>query len=91
MEPANKKRLFMAIACKPPPAVIDLLGELQIQARDPAVGLRVVEAVNLHITLKFIGMVPDPDIVLICEVMDQVASCNRRFPLSLEGAGNFHS
>ena len=60
-----------------------------LQARDTDNSLRVVAPANLHITLRFLGMVPSTDIVLIQQVMERVISNSRCFELSLQGVGNF--
>ena len=49
----------------------------------------MVPVENLHITLKFLGMVPEPEVVLIGQVMDQVIPHCSPFQLQLEGFGCF--
>ncbi|MBT8147994.1 MAG: RNA 2',3'-cyclic phosphodiesterase [Gammaproteobacteria bacterium] len=85
----QRKRLFIGIACQPGRAVQRVLSELRARAADPATGLRPVPAENLHITLKFLGMVPVPEIAMISQIMQQIVSRQRSLTLQLHGFGCF--
>lgn len=85
----QRKRLFIGIPCQPGRAVQQILSELRARAQDPASGLRPVPAENLHITLKFLGMVPAPDIAMIPQIMQQIVSRQRSLTLQLHGFGCF--
>jgi 2'-5' RNA ligase len=89
MNPEKRKRLFVGIAYRPAKAVRQVLADLQEMAQDPAAGLRPVPAENLHITLKFLGMVPELDVSMICQVLQQVARHHSPMALKLRGFGCF--
>jgi len=84
-----RKRLFIGIAYQPTAPVSTVLNELGMIARDPATGLRPVPPENLHITLKFLGMVPESHIDAICQVMNRVLEGREPFELQIVGFGCF--
>lgn len=51
--------------------------------------IKWVQPDAMHITLRFLGQVPDQDIVDLCEVTKQVASRHTRFDLEIEAVGHF--
>ena len=57
------------------------------QVREPRVNW--VEPDNLHLTLKFCGLIDDPDILGIAEVLKQQFQGSGSFPLYCEGVGTF--
>lgn len=89
VKPEFKQRLFIAISYRPTPKVVKLLEHLQKLAVDPATRLRVVAVPNLHITLKFLGMVPETHIASVHQVLDQQLSRHPPFEIKLIGLGCF--
>jgi len=85
MNTEKRKRLFIGIAYQPGEPVKEVLTELRSRAEEPGAGLRPVVEENLHITLKFLGMIPESDIAMICQVMQQTVS--RHLPLTLQVRG----
>ena len=43
----------------------------------------------MHLTLKFLGDVPDADIMDVCRVTEQVCQRHSRFDLDIQGVGHF--
>jgi 2'-5' RNA ligase len=86
---APRKRLFIGIAYQPSAQVSTVLKALREIAREPATGLRPVNADNLHVTVKFLGMVPESKFDPICSVMDQVLAGRAPFELEIAGFGCF--
>jgi 2'-5' RNA ligase len=43
----------------------------------------------MHLTLKFLGDVPDADLMDVCRVTEQVCQHHSRFDLDIEGVGHF--
>jgi 2'-5' RNA ligase len=43
----------------------------------------------MHLTLKFLGDVPDADLMDVCRVTEQVCQRHSRFDLDIEGVGHF--
>src|SRR5687767_856699 len=82
-------RLFIGIACPPLDKVADLLKELQLAAPQPASGIRVIPANNLHITVKFLGAVHFSAIAGVTAILDQAAVEAVPFVITLAGAGIF--
>ncbi len=44
---------------------------------------------QMHLTLKFLGEVPDSEIVHVCQITEQTAARHRPFDLDIEGVGHF--
>lgn len=89
MTTVKRRRLFIGLAYQPGERVSGTLEDLRVLAARPGAGVRPVEPENLHITLKFLGMVPDSDIVLLSQVMDQALAAAACFELRLTGIGFF--
>lgn len=83
-------RLFAGIACDAVPALLTLLEELADlpEARQDA-GLRVVPPDNLHLTLKFLGMVPATRRAELEPVISRAAALCQPFDMPLRGFGCF--
>lgn len=43
----------------------------------------------MHLTLKFLGDVPDADLINVCRITEQVCRRHGRFDLDIEGVGHF--
>jgi 2'-5' RNA ligase len=43
----------------------------------------------MHLTLKFLGEVPDSEIMRVCQITEQTAARHRPFDLDIEGVGHF--
>jgi 2'-5' RNA ligase len=89
MNTEKRKRLFIGIAYPPGKVVRQALADLQDTAKDPGSGLHPVPEQNLHVTLKFLGMVPELEIPMICQVLQQVARHHSPIALKLQGFGCF--
>ena len=84
-----KQRLFIAIGYRPTTDVVQLRRHLQELANEPITRLRVSAENNLHITLKFLGMVPETDITAIVQKMDKLGPTCKSFDIDIEGIGCF--
>jgi 2'-5' RNA ligase len=51
--------------------------------------IRWVKPEGMHLTLKFLGEIPEEKIPPIQSVLDRIAKDYSRFPLSLKGTGSF--
>ncbi|MCP5348237.1 MAG: RNA 2',3'-cyclic phosphodiesterase [Gammaproteobacteria bacterium] len=89
MNPVTRKRLFIGIAYQANAKATSLLQELQQLAGMPASRLRPVVPENLHITLRFLGLVPEPDVVLIRQVLQQAVGKLPGLELRLRSIGFF--
>jgi 2'-5' RNA ligase len=65
--------------------VVDLIRALQAARAD----VKWVERQNLHLTLKFLGDVTDPDLPRVCEAAQQAAAGLPPFDLQIRAAGAF--
>lgn len=53
--------------------------------------MRVIADSNLHITLKFMGMVPETEITSVQQVIDQLISSCQAFEMTFKGLGCFRN
>jgi 2'-5' RNA ligase len=83
----NTVRTFVAVEMSP--AVIrraqDLIQRLQVDD----VKVKWVDPANMHVTLKFLGDVPESEVSKICEAVARAAAAEQPFEVSLAGAGAF--
>ncbi len=89
MNSEQRKRLFIGIGYKPGRVVRQILYELRDMEKKRLPGLRPIAEENLHVTLKFLGMVPEPEIAMLCQIMPQVARRHAPMKLKLCGCGRF--
>jgi len=86
-------RLFVAL--EPPDPVRRRLGALQERLRREAGRhadeVRWVDPSNVHLTLQFLGAVPEERVPAISEALAEVAASSRPLRLELRGAGGFPS
>lgn len=84
-------RLFVAVV--PEPAALDELERAIERARTlpGAQSLRFASRERLHLTLRFLGAVPEPEVDALRRACAEVAASNLAFPLTLAGAGAFSS
>jgi 2'-5' RNA ligase len=81
-------RLFVAVV--PPLEVVEHLAEFVEPRRDhPNDDLRWADDQKWHITLAFLGEVPEYKLDELGERLERVAKRQRPFPLQLTGAGAF--
>ncbi|MBM4024432.1 MAG: RNA 2',3'-cyclic phosphodiesterase [Planctomycetes bacterium] len=67
----------------------DLQKELAQQVDIHKGDVKWVEPESMHLTLKFLGEVPDPQIVEICNIAKDVASRHEAFDFAVREAGSF--
>ncbi len=63
--------------------------EAQLQARGNVRAVKWVDPLQMHVTLKFLGDVPQPHIGEIQAALDRVAAAHAPFELALAGLGTF--
>jgi 2'-5' RNA ligase len=83
-------RLFVAVV--PPPEVLtDLGAAVAPRQAEPAArrDLRWTGPEDWHVTLAFLGDVPDPVATGLAPALERAAAGHRPFPLALAGAGAF--
>lgn len=80
-------RLFTAVV--PPAAVLDALGTAVEAARPTARALRWAPREQWHVTLLFLGEVPDERVDAVAEELGRVAVRHPAMSLSLRGGGTF--
>lgn len=88
-QPAERKlRLFVAFEL--PEAVLEALGQLQAQLqRQRASGLRWVRPEGIHLTLKFLGEVPQEQVPAIADALVAAVSSLPTVTLRLGSLGTF--
>src|SRR5437762_11229109 len=82
-------RLRTFIAVEMSPRVIARAGDLIDKLRVAAAEINWVRTQQMHLTLKFLGDVPDTETPDICRVVDQVAAGLEPFEITCRGAGGF--
>jgi len=65
------------------------LAELQNRLRQFDRAVRWVRPESIHLTLKFLGEVPDQQIAAVCAAVDETAAASSGFEISVAGAGCF--
>lgn len=82
-------RTFIAVDVSPKSAdrASDLINRLQAAAA----GVKWVEPKNLHLTLKFLGDVPEAETPEVCRSVARAVAEFAAFEISLRGAGAFPS
>ncbi len=80
-------RLFLALDL--PPAVREALGSLQRELSRRAGGWRWTRTEGLHLTLRFLGEVPEPAVERQAEVWRDVAARGRPVRVVFRGIGVF--
>lgn len=70
-------------------AVGDLQDRLKAQVDCKRSDIKWVDPKLMHLTLKFLGDVPDKNIVTVCQVAESVAAAHRPFDLDIESVGHF--
>lgn len=88
MSPEEFLRLF--VAWELPAAMLEALGQIQESLRRAgAPRLRWVRPEGIHLTLKFLGQVPQSRVAAIVEALRGAAALVRPFNLSLARPGTF--
>ena len=82
-------RSFIAIPL--PNRLQSAVGTILDSLSDDLSGVQWVPSDNVHLTLKFLGDVPDRDIPDVCKTLRQCRSKLKPFSLHLEGTGAFPS
>ena len=87
--PSEMWRLFIAIEL--PDSALALLGQLQanLKERTPAQSVRWVAPGSIHLTLKFLGDVPTPDVDAIRFALGETVKGHAPFELSTGSLGCF--
>jgi 2'-5' RNA ligase len=65
------------------------LAALIDELRPLAQNVRWVGASGMHLTLKFLGEIPEEDVAGISSVLEEIARRQRPFPFLLQGTGTF--
>src|SRR3954470_20874294 len=82
-------RTFIAVEMSP--RVIGRAGDLIDKLRVAAAEINWVRPQQMHLTLKFLGDVPDTEAPDICGVVSDVAADFEPFEITLRGLGAFPS
>ena len=82
-------RIFIAVRL--PDEVIGKITRISqfFQSQLPEEALKWVETENLHLTLRFLGEIPEATIEQVQQVLAQVATTQKSFELSVEGLGMY--
>ena len=82
-------RCFVGISFESVTLLQGLLDELKQLAEAPVASLRIAPAENLHITLKYLGPVPDTQLSAIDSSIKQIAGRHKSLALACQGIGFF--
>src|SRR5450759_970790 len=82
-------RTFIAIEL--PQAILDQLSEIQARLKSalPGSAVRWVKPDGVHLTLKFLGQIPDDQIELIASSLKAGVAGHQPFTVEVSGAGCF--
>jgi len=84
-------RCFIAIDIDPQirQAIVDLQRQIADRCALGSQDVKWVDKDAMHVTLKFLGQVPDQDVVDLCRVTERVAAAHHRFDLAIGSMGHF--
>lgn len=85
----DKKMVRLFVALLFPERIKNALGELIDDLRPHAQGIKWVEPKNIHLTLKFIGEVPEKKVDTICGALETVLAGQKKFEGQIAGCGGF--
>lgn len=88
-DPDTRQRVFFGLHCPVLPDIRALLEELENSDVSRDGWLRVVPEANLHLTLRYVGPVPDHRVAALCDMARHLVAQYRPFSYSLHGAGHF--
>lgn len=80
-------RLFVAIELDD--AIRTVASKVQASLKRSCDGVRWVQPELLHLTVKFLGEVLDPNVVSICEALNRAAEASEPFELEASACGCF--
>jgi 2'-5' RNA ligase len=83
------KRIRTFVAIELPGPVRHRLAALADELADVLPSAKWVEPENIHLTLKFLGDVDDPDLYTVCKTAQQVAARFAPFEIAVAGVGAF--
>ncbi len=89
MQNQDKKTVRLFIALLFSGQIKEALGDLIDDLRPRGEGIKWVEAKNIHLTLKFIGEVPEKKIKLIGDATQSVLEGRKKFEGQVVGCGGF--
>jgi len=69
--------------------VIDRILEIQDRLKASGADLKLVEPENVHLTLKFLGNIPESRVPEVVEAMEKAADAVEPFTMRLKGLGVF--
>ena len=80
-------RLFVALVF--PAEIKTVLSDLIADLRPRGQGIKWVEPKNIHLTLKFIGEIPEKKVEPIIDALDEVLAGRKKFQGRIVGCGGF--
>ncbi|WP_417736924.1 RNA 2',3'-cyclic phosphodiesterase [Rosistilla oblonga] len=83
----QKIRSFIAIPLTD--EIQNAAGRMVDRLREPATGVKWVDADNLHLTLKFLGDVDNIEVPDVCKALRKCCANAEPFSLSIQGIGGF--
>lgn len=88
--PEHEERIRAFVAIELPARVRDEIGRVQREARGGCVDfVKWAEAESVHLTLKFLGSVPAPQIADVVRALERAAAPLAPFRLAVSGPGVF--
>ncbi|MFH1132429.1 MAG: RNA 2',3'-cyclic phosphodiesterase [Pseudomonadota bacterium] len=87
------KRIRTFIALNLPLAVINKVAEVQAQLKEVAANQRLhvgwVPPANIHVTLKFLGEIPEESVLAVSDLLGERLSSRAAIPVTVKGVGAF--
>lgn len=85
----ERHRLFLGLPCPATPQIRDLLTDLRQAPEARAGRLRPVPEQNLHLTLRYLGLVEVHTIPALCRLLEPLIGSCTTFDCTLHGLGRF--
>src|SRR5437016_12678125 len=74
-----------------PRTIRDRMEQLQAKLKQAAAEVSCVKPCNIHLTLKFLGEVPQPKVQGVCSAVTRAAGIIEPFEIEVSGTGCFPS
>lgn len=84
-----EKLLRTFIAIEIPTEIQKILGQIQLQLKDTGADIKWVQPSHIHLTLKFLGEIPENKVPIVTKTLEKIIPSFSRFSIELKQLGAF--